>query len=56
MSDIHACVADHKFNHVAELLPWNWQARQNVRYLKHEPTGHFGRSPYGVRGPPDDYT
>lgn len=42
LRDILGRIADHKINRIAELLPWNWQARQNVQHLAHEPTGHFG--------------
>ena len=42
LRDILGRIADHKINRIAELLPWNWQARQNVQHLVHEPTGPFG--------------
>ena len=30
LRDILARIPDHKINRIDELLPWNWQARQNV--------------------------
>jgi transposase len=30
LRDILTRIADHKINRIDELLPWNWQAQQNV--------------------------
>ena len=30
LRDVIARIPDHKINRIGELLPWNWQARQNV--------------------------
>ena len=38
LRDILARIPDHKINRIDELLPWNWQAAQNVATLaSHEP-------------------
>ena len=39
LRDILARIPDHKINRIDELLPWNWQAAQNVATLaSHEPS------------------
>ena len=41
LRDILARIPDHKINRIDELLPWNWQAAQNVATLAgHEPSGY----------------
>ncbi|MEO6609719.1 MAG: IS66 family transposase [Aestuariivirga sp.] len=44
LRDILARIPDYKINRIDELLPWNWQALQNVATnASHEPTGYFRR-------------
>ena len=39
LRDILARIPDHKINRINELLPWNWQATQNVAtHANHEPS------------------
>ena len=41
LRDILARIPDHKINRINELLPWNWQAGQNVATIvSHEPSGN----------------
>ena len=47
LRDILARIPDHKINRIDELLPWNWQKRQNAAsrmrlQVQHEPGGCFG--------------